>query len=374
MTILRQLVIIGSLSPVPLITIIMKLRGIHRGTFRAILSGTYSQAELYEFVQTCYALALPCIRKKIMMGKINLDVIGLREADIVQDCLADLFRRDDSTVFPEIRRFFNGALPDPDTMSEEHLLLKLRQLVLGKCNTNMIRLYAEADPTLGKIIRNMTLAIDRTQLFEKCSRFGEAHIAVRGLEVLSHLPPAPGEWIRERLLCVARSQDTIPQMLRKLHTLLGEETEYQRTVPLVGVALIFKEVYAGAAEATGESSTPPGDSDDVHAAIKALLAQFENQKYRKYVSTGKCSARVFQCYMLSLREFLTDTFVDGDGGGTTYYEYLKRQMPDLTKAAYLKGHRSVYEYLAKTVKGLARKELEKTLREDDDMHVYSGRP
>jgi hypothetical protein len=44
-----------------------------------ILSGTYTPLDLREFAQLCYSLALPLIRKKIALGKLNLDSVGLKE-------------------------------------------------------------------------------------------------------------------------------------------------------------------------------------------------------------------------------------------------------------------------------------------------------
>lgn len=329
-----------------------------------IVSGTYSQEELHEFIQVCYALALPSIRRKIALGKINLDLVGLCETDIVQDCLADLFRRDDSPIFPEINRFFDGELRNLATATDERILLRLRQLVLGKCHNSLIRIHSEADPVLGKIIRNVTLAIDRAGLFERSIRFGEACIMTRDARVLPHLPPIPNEYLRQRFLPVAHMNDTIPEMMKKLYAVLAEQEEYQRIVPLVGVALMFKEVYVCGAEHAVPTSARTSEPDDVSETIGRVVEQVERQMQRTYVGTGKRSARVFHSYMLALREVLTDTFVHGDPDGLSYFEYLERQVQGLTKSEYMRGHRSVFEYLAKTAKRQAGERLKKIVRDN----------
>ena len=141
-----------------------------------------------------------------------------------------------------------------------------------------------------------------------------------------------------------------PQMIRKLHTILVEQTEYQRVVPMVRAALLFKEIYARGAGDAEPSTTDPGEIDDARSTIDAVMPQFEKHMYAKYVETGKRSAEVFKSYLLALRLLLTDVFVNGDSEGTSYFEYLKQHIPNLSKSTYLKHHRSIFEYLAKNAK------------------------
>jgi hypothetical protein len=131
---------------------------------KGILSGTYTPLHLREFAQLCYTLALPLIRKKIALGKLNLDSVGLKEPDVVYDCLADLFQRDEIGRFPQIRLFFNHHLEQVENWSDYDVLMHLRALVFGKANNNIIRLYREADPILGKILRNVNIALERNHL------------------------------------------------------------------------------------------------------------------------------------------------------------------------------------------------------------------
>lgn len=71
----------------------MKFTSTHRLALRSILDGTYTPLDVREFVQLCYVVALPLIRSKILRRKLNFEILGLKEADVVYDCLADLFRR-----------------------------------------------------------------------------------------------------------------------------------------------------------------------------------------------------------------------------------------------------------------------------------------
>lgn len=337
----------------------MKIPPLDRSAFRSILAGTYSPSDLHDFVQLCYSIVLPTIRKKISLGKLNLGILGLREEDIVHDCLADLFYRENSPVFPQIVNFFEKELPSIDRANDQHLLRTLRRLALGKVNNNIIRLYAEADPVLGKVLRNVTFALGRAPLFEKCIRFGEPYLMALGVERLSHLPPFPMDRVRERFATVALIHDTIPMMMKKLHQILSEQCEYQRAVPLVATALMFREVYALGWEKEEQKLEQLGEADDIPQIIDRVTRQFETEMYNIYVDSGKKSAELFQQYMLAVEEMLTGVFVHDDAHSSSYFDYLKQRIPELTKKAYEKKHRTAFEYMAKKAKERVRRELQK---------------
>ncbi len=331
-----------------------------RNTLCNILFGTYTPLELHQFVQLCYSLALPTIRKKIALGKINLDIIGLQEKDIVHDCLADLFDRREPIVFLQIVRFFERQFPNIDEASDERLLMALRQLVLGKVNNNIIRLYAEADSVLGKILKNITTAVDRIHLFEKLTRFGEAYLITHRIEPLSHLNPIAMERVRDEFSAIVQVRDTIPQMMNKLHRILSEQCEYQRTVPLVAVALMFKEVYALGWELQ-EEQLEQGEGDDIPGIIEGVSRQLEREMHNTYVRSGKKTTEEFQQYMQALKEMLFAVYVHNETDGVAYFDYLKKHMPELTKTDYTQQHRTIFEYLAKKAKERIREELQKNL-------------
>ncbi|MEK7670980.1 MAG: hypothetical protein AAB344_02030, partial [Bacteroidota bacterium] len=300
----------------------MKSHQSDRKLIEAILSGTYTPFELREFLQFCYSLALPFIRKKIRCGKINCDIIGLQEADIIHDCLADLFYRDEANRFPQIQIFFENQLVHSENPSDEEFTIVLRRLVLGKVNNNIIRLYSEADPALGKILRNLKLALERTQLFEQVSRFGETYLMPRGIKALLHLPPIREDCIREafsRIVCV---YDNIPEMLRKLYSVLSEVQEFQRAVTLVSAALLFKEVYkvAWEEESNGGSVEQHLPSYDIKTLIEQVCKRMSTEMHPVYVGSGRRSDEVFRCYMRALNGILIQEFAEDSEAAETYYE------------------------------------------------------
>ncbi|HTY36669.1 MAG TPA: hypothetical protein VMH23_06140, partial [Bacteroidota bacterium] len=61
----------------------MKISPSYRSVILKILSGTYSQSDVREFVHLCYLLALPLIRRRIAQGRIDLASLGLQQTDVV---------------------------------------------------------------------------------------------------------------------------------------------------------------------------------------------------------------------------------------------------------------------------------------------------
>jgi len=167
----------------------LRLLNVNRSIFKAILTGTYTHLDLREFVQLCYNLALPLVRKKVHSGKIKLEILGLTENDVVQDIFADLFRIDEGNNFPRLQKFFQESISDPDKLSEVELVHELWRLVCATVKHEMTRLYMEVDPTLAKILRNTKLAVEKTGLFEEIDRFGEKHLVPRDTDPHFELPP-----------------------------------------------------------------------------------------------------------------------------------------------------------------------------------------
>ncbi len=341
----------------------MKSPHLLKKNLEVILRAAYAPTDLREFVQVCYDLALPLIRTKIHQGKINLDILGLKEADVVYDCIADLFERDSEGSFPQIKQFFADHIELIETSSEEKLIVTLRYLIFGKVNYNIVRLYNEADPALGKILRNLKLAVERTNLFEPVVRFGEIHLIPSESDSRLQLPPMPREWLKQEFTRVTLLHDNVPQMLAKLHRIMITQEVYQRAVPLVSTALLLKEIYllsGNIEEATSEVVAQQGESEDIPILAEVICRKMKIEMHPTYVESGKRSKEVFQWYFSALKDILLAEFGHGQVRKSSYFDYLKLQMPDLTKEIYAKEHDTVLKYLAKLAKERMRQELRKS--------------
>lgn len=336
---------------------------IEKNVMLSILSGAYTPLDLREFARLCHDLALPLVRKKLALGKINLSVLGMSQGDIVYDCIADLFRRESDGNFPEIRSFFHKHAPDAAASTAEELTGVLRWLIFGKVNNNIVRLYNEADPVLGKILRNLKLALEKSPDFRREYRFSDLYLLPSGVDPLMHLEPMPFDELQQRFTQVALTHDPIPRMLAKLGEIMADQETYQRAIPFVFAGLMFKSVYVLGWDANEET---PVIDDGIDASfhrkiVDNICRRLRQELHRTYVEKGKCSDEVFGNYIEATRSVLTSTFLDQHLDGSTYFEYLQAQIPGLTKEEYHHRHRQVLEYLTK----IGRERLKIELRNEN---------
>ncbi len=313
-----------------------------------------------EFVQLCYVLALPVIRLKVRRGKLSLEILGLTESDVVYDCLADLFRRDSTGAFTHVETFFRNQGIDVATCELDDAVLALRRLVFGRVHQAIVRLHGEADPTLGKILRNLMLELERNRLFVHQTRFGDVCLVVSAADPCLHRPPIPPEHLRHQFSQIVSIRDSIPIMVEKLHRVLLEQEEFQRVVPFLTAGLLFKEAYALGAEADKADECAVERqtvNDDVCRIADLVCQKLALGSRQTYVGRGKRSEDVFEKYMDVVKEILLSEFGEDDSNGVPYYERLRVLIPGLTKATYARQHRAILEYLAKKAKIQMRETL-----------------
>lgn len=327
----------------------------------AILAGSYTPYDLREFVRVCYNLAFPLVRKEIASGKLSLRSLRMNEQDVLYDCLADLFERDSQGQIVQVREFFEREEIELDASSDEFLLDSLRRIVFRRVNTSLIRLHSEADPTLGKILHNLDVAVDRTGLFTKVFRFGESFLIPLQVDVSAHLSPMPIEYVRDRFTRVVIIYESMPAMLKKLHDILVDQQEYERAISFVAVGLMLKEVFKLAEQPKEVRNV--GESNIERADLQKLVEQVCDELYKKfyprYVEKGKTNKELFEVYVKVVRDTLRNGLLDGSEE-VSLFELLQNNLHGLTKREYMKRHRSIVEYLAKDAKRCLKKELSRS--------------
>lgn len=332
---------------------------IEKPVILSILSGAYTPLDLREFVQFCHDLALPLIRKKRALGKIDLSTFNLAEGDLAYDCIAEIFRRDQDGRFGEISTFFENYLPGAAERSTGELIGTLRRLVFSKVNQNLIRLYSEADPSLGKVLRNLRIALDKSPDFRREERFGDIHLVTTGADPLLSRERMPFDELEQRFYQVVLAHDPVPSMLSKLRDILVDQDCFQRAVPLMSAALLFRNTYtlgwdsdqaAAVVEESADTTTYGRMVDDICRDLRRDL-------HRTYVGKGKCDDALFENYIEATRTVLNATFIDAHLDGSTHFEYLKVRLPELTREEYRRDHRQVLEYMTKLGRERLRHEL-----------------
>lgn len=329
----------------------------------SVLSVSYTQHDVREFADLCYALALPLIRKRIGLGKLNLSIMGMKETDVVQDTLAELFCRDERGNFTELQTFFKNCVQDLDNLSEQELVFELWRLISGTVNNNVVRLYAEVDPTLARIIRNTKIAVEKTGLLKEVKRFGETYLIPCDSDPAFHLMPMDPDFLELWFSRIVNLQDNTLEMVRKLHATLMQQESHQRAVPLVAAALLFKKVFTldskSSEDVAVNEATEALAQEDLLKAVEKVSQEVYAEMYPRYVDKGKKESGVLEKYCFVIKDMLLSSRHDGHAGDATLFDHLCAHIEGLTKEEYKREHQTTLEYLVKIAKSRMRQELQR---------------
>lgn len=274
----------------------------------------------------------------------------MKENDVVIDCLADIFQRDESGIFIKIQQYFETLASDFESKSDDEILILIRQLIFTQVHNNIIRLHSEADPSLGKVIRNIKISLNKDKCFEQINRFGELFIVPNGCDPLFPNPPLPFEKIQSLFTSEVTIHDNIPEMLRKLQKILIEVEDYQRAVSFILTARMFRDVHIHGWEVEYEEITQIDEElqkSEIDEIAEKVSNELKEKMFKKYVTKAKMCEEEFSKCISTIRQILIDNFSNGKPVAASYYEQMKIYMPELSKEQYLGQYRTIIEYLAK---------------------------
>lgn len=317
----------------------------------SVLSGNYSQDHLNRLIAVCHALAVTLLRSKFSAGKINIGLAGLSFDDLAYDCIADLFQRNEDGKVIQLNAYFEGL--DCAAATEQVLLSHLRRLVFSKVTQGLFRVYQECDPALGKILRNVKLAINLLGNFTEVERFGETCIAPSLCDQRPDLPSFDPYELRTILFGQIKRNDRIPDIIAKLSLVLRQQELNSRIVPLIPFALMLRAYFADAGRE--ESSNPSVEADLLTEDVRSIIAKATNtlkqEMHEKYVGRRKVCEAEFDNYFLVIQDKLTTVFIGRNGEDFSFYEGLRSLSPDVTREVYHKKHKNIIEYLARLAYG-----------------------
>jgi hypothetical protein len=325
----------------------------------ALLDGGLSPLELNRFVALAHGVAAVAIRMRLSRATIQARLLPASHDDLAYDCIADLFARDDRGGLPQLRTYFEGVRAAE--IPCEELFVHFRRLVFSRVNQGVFRILNEADPILGRIIRNIKLAIPSVSSFETVERFGETCLVPAGTPSLEHFPPPGLQTLEGRLLAVAGTRTHVPGLLAALASYLREQEEHSRIIPLVQAALLFKALYLHELPAEEVDREAEGYllRHDVRAAVDSAIQRLREEVGPKYARTKHMPEHLLESYFAALESVLQARFGGGDGDPDSLYHALAEVMPDMTRETYQRHHRSRMEYIAR----LAHKHVRTVLAE-----------
>jgi hypothetical protein len=313
----------------------------------AAVENTLTVHQLNGFVELCHSMAAVALRRKIAPMMLDSGVHGTNYRDLAYDCIAELFQQGENGSLLQIRAYFQGI--DRAGSSDQELLTHLRRIVFTKVNHGVVRFYGEADPDLGKILRNIRLSIQALRNFTVVERFGETFLLPAFSPSLENLPPFGREELERTLRGDARADDHVPAMLAHLSRLLRGQHEHSRLVSLTTVALTIKSIYF-----TPERVDPghvavedPFTVSEILTLVQSACSEVLGRMAAEYVDSGKVEREMFRKYTLVVEKNVALRFTGEESDGHSLFCGLKSLVPSLSEAEYRVTHRARLEYLSR---------------------------
>lgn len=325
-------------------------------------SGTYTQRHLQELYRLFYTIARRLIRRKLTVGKLPFDLLGLSEADITHDCIVELFTLGKDNELAELCKYFNYQQISIEHEEDEMLFVHIRRFVFTIVNDNIFRLYHESDPALGRILRNIKIAIGNQSQLKLVTRFDEQFLELTNL--LQFCSTMDDDFLHNEIYQIMTSENEIPGILQKLAIVLTQQDVYQRHVRLISLALAIKKGYEHLNKPEAVQATlveAKFVEDDAERAINDICFALRKEMKPRYVDKKKVGEQTFDLYMKVLERTLCSEFIDGTDGEISYFDHFKDCCPDIKKDEYMTRHRVIIEYLGKISKKRVRERLKKIL-------------
>jgi hypothetical protein len=313
---------------------------------RAILSGRHGEESINGLISVCTTLAIPYLSSRLSRDVILKKVLQLDVRDFAYDCIADLFAYAGSGEFPHLEAYF-AAYP-PERLNDEELLSHLRRLVFSHVNHGIFRLYNEVDPSLGKILRNIKLALQQFQSLKITERFGEPCLAPAEEDSLVQLRPIEMDELESGLRKYLHGNENIPFMLGRLSLILLERSDLSRVVPLSLVGMVFRSIYTSPVENADrvESVDEAMEIDTLAGIVRESVKKVHGRMATNYAAKKRIDASLLETYFKVIERRLVQTF-SGDGQEKGLREILKEHIVGMTDNEYRTRHRSRLEYLSR---------------------------
>ncbi|MHB1049282.1 MAG: hypothetical protein ACYC09_04305 [Bacteroidota bacterium] len=321
---------------------------------QSLLVDELSPAQESFLIDAAHKLATTLVRIKFSTTPSLRHILGLNERDLGYDCIADLFERDDKERLVHFKTYFSNF--DILALSQKEILMHFNRLITSAVNQNLMHVFRDFDPSLGKIIRNIKLAVTAHKAFLEIDRFDEVCIAPIHCTLNEHLPTADLDFLVSLLQPAVRGDEFIPELLSVFSRNIREQEEYNRIVPLISVALAFRTLLT-LKQHTGTNFSF-NDSFEIRNVIEESVTRVE-KKFTLDTSSSKESNEHEQIYFRTIRDVLLIKTHQGNGTVESLYEVLKHNLNGLTHHQYLHYHRSRLEYFYR----LCREEIAYTLVE-----------
>ncbi len=309
-----------------------------------VLSGSGGTQDVNVLVEVCHSLATPYVNKRLTKDRVLREALDLNTSDFAFDCIADLFSSAQENRFPHFQAYF--AAYRLESMSEEEVLSHLRRLVFSTASHGIFRLYNEVDPTLGKILRNIKLALEHFTSLVIFERFGDRYLTPSEGNRAAFMTPLEIDEIELGLRRCLRGTENIPFMLGKLALFLQEQPVSSRAALLSSVGVVFRNIYMSPSDSNLVGLEDKLVMDELADVIHGSVDKVQVKMIRRYADGKKVDASLLHIYFEVIEKKLMLT-LSGDGQDKGLREILSEYLEGMSDTDYQTLHKSRLEYLSR---------------------------
>jgi hypothetical protein len=330
---------------------------------RLAISGDISNSEINEFVSISTHLASTRLRQMKSSGKLFVDALQLSLDFAALDCIADIFQRDEEGIFIKINEYFSKE-KDIEILSDEQVIFHYTRIIISKLNDSLFHYYYNNDPILSNIIRALKRAIKSDEKIRTFKRFGKTCIfSCDEIERHDELPEIPFDEFENLIYSTIKSAKGTKYNLEMIFEILNGQTNYRKFYDLNSIALILKRLCTIKKVSLDKAFYLMDDisSEEITRSINEAIHSLENRLKEKYVESNKMATEVFDKHFSAVREIIFDSILYSNGSDIHYYNYLKKQIPDMEYEEYRQKFRIQFEYMLKISKTYIKESLREKL-------------
>ena len=304
-------------------------------------------------VDLCHRMARARLHQQRRAGRLDMTILPGSIDDLAIDGIADLFERTEAGGFPELQRYF--ADDDLDALSDAEAAGRLRRLVFGAVGDRLFECYRAADPSLGRIIRTVKRAVRAIDAAALQRQYGTLHVVVHGGPLTAERP-MPAARLEALLAPHVAASTCTRDLVRAGLRIVCNEPTHPSHYPVSRLAQAIRG-------ATVRVSDPEPSERDVvdlrtdrfqpetlQRMLAASVREVKEAKHEGYVDGGKVPPTTYEAYFDGIETYLQAQFVPPGRPWMRHHDALAEHIEGLDRDAYRSAHRSVFEYLLRTVR------------------------
>ena len=321
---------------------------------------------------TAHRLAKACLLGQPHVAAYLQDRHALSLDDLAMDCIGDVFARDAHGRFPELRAFFgtsdgpDGTSDGPDGTSDgpdggpldrATALRMLRQLVSRATSDRVFANCQSADPSLGRLIRNLKRTARTDPAYALATHNGTRWIAPADAAPLHDVRVLPLDVLAAHLAPHASDTTTTPQWVAHAFATLRARPDADAAYPVTQLAYAIRSalarVLSPSVAVRGQTTAPQSllpqvaglRDDEMRTVLRYSVRTTRTAKQAVYLERQALPPSLYRAYFKGIQTYLAAHYIPPGQPSLTHHGALGQHLDGLVRATYRARHRNRFEYL-----------------------------